>query len=218
MAHYLVQCSLQDMSGLAQDRYINTFHIDAVGHTGEELTALVAAFNKFYNETSSLAHSITHYIANHAGNTPGTVKIYNQSDTSDREPIKVGILSLSSGLTEAVALPAEVACCISYKGHPVTGQPITTTHGRVYIGPLNTNAVEAVGDFPARPNQDMRTEFISHFARLIVDVAAAGDFELKQYSAKHAALHAITEIWSDDAWDTQRRRGLKPTARQGLVL
>jgi hypothetical protein len=44
------------------------------------------------------------------------------------------------------------------------------------------------------------------------------DVEWAIYSPTANLHKTITDIWVDDAWDTQRRRGLAPTTRDTFVL
>jgi hypothetical protein len=219
MTHFLVQCSLQDLSGLPRDRYINTFHLDVTGFTEADMVALNAAFQAFYDEPALQAHSISYYLARHACTTPGTFKVYDQANPIPRKPVYTGDLVLTPSTDGNIALPAEVACCISYKSVSIGGVVPSRLRGRIYMGPLNTHAVEnEPATSKARPLLDMRTYFVAHYIALMSAVADIPGFTLKQYSSKSNTLHDISEVWCDDAWDTQRRRGAEPSSRQTAIF
>lgn len=220
MTHFMAQVALQDASGLARDRYVNTFHLESTGFTEGELDGLVAAFHAFYTDSASEAHSIDHYLARHAIFSPAVIKIYDMANAIPRKPIRIDTFALNENTDGSIALPAEVACCISFKGPVASGQPVSRGRGRIYIGPLNTKAPEnEAPQLKARPNEDMRTEFVAHFAVLMQAIRdVTGDWELRQFSAKTGVLHPITEIWCDDAWDIQRRRGAEPSSRVTVLF
>jgi hypothetical protein len=218
MTHFLVQAALQDTSGLSRDRYVNTFHVEASGLTTGNYDDLTTAFRAFYTEVGTVAHPTAYYIAPHAKVTPGHLKYYNQGDTIPRSPTRIDDLLVDDG-DSTVALPAEVACCVSYKSSSISGIPASQCRGRIYIGPLSTRAVASEpATAKARPDLNMRTYLVSHFIALMGAVQDVGDCHLRQFSAKTGVLHAINEVWCDDAWDTQRRRGAEPSSRQTAIF
>lgn len=107
-----------------------------------------------------------------------------------------------AGAFEAGGGPREVALCLSY----FAGRNGPTTRGRVFIGPL-TQAV--MTDHPTGTIVGRILDFGQG-----LDGMGGADWKWHQHSQKLAVSAEVTDIWCDNAWDTQRRRGDKATSRQ----
>lgn len=219
VTHYLVQHYFQDKSGLAEDRYTNVFHVNKeVGSLDAGgLLALLNNVINFYNTApAGNNRSITGYMPQHAMGPNSRCAVYEFGVAPPNPPL-LFLLYNPNDITPALdkeALPAEVAACVSYQGAPVTGIKLASVRGRVYLGPLNSDAADHTHTAKARPSSQFRSDCISSFKALNQGIPDdnPGTF-LRQYSPTHSALHAITNWWMDDAWDTQRRRGGDPTSR-----
>lgn len=144
--------------------------------------------------------------------TGHTIKLYNQEDVEPRSPVEELTFGLT-GLSAATALPAEVALCSSFQGDPVSGQNQQQRRGRIYISGWINSANGSGG----RPSQATRILLGNATAQLSNDLQAIGS-GLTQvvwvvYSRTADENAQITNGWVDDAWDTQRRRGVKPSTR-----
>lgn len=205
-----IQHAFQGLSGLPTDRYINTWHVIVPTGTpsGSDLTAIKDAVFGFYIGGGTT--SISTYISPWAGGAGRTLKIYNLDDTKPRAPVyEFTDGNAISGLT-GTGFPNEVAACLSFHAEKLSGQIQARRRGRIYLGPLNTatGSITPVGD--SRPNPTFRDKVL----------AAAGYADLQL-----AAVTASWCVWSptsstavkidvfsiDDAFDTQRRRGMGPT-------
>ncbi len=103
--------------------------------------------------------------------------------------------------------PGEVAVCLSYA---TVDDPELSTgrrRGRIYIGPL---AAAQVGS--ARPGSTLRAAVLD-LGEALAQVGFAANTTWMMYSPTDSESAKIESIWCDDAWDTQRRRGLDPTTR-----
>lgn len=119
----------------------------------------------------------------------------------------------------AHGLPEEVALCLSFAGVSALGGAPTTPpnrRGRIYLGPL---ATAAIGDLdPAsftRPADDFMDATLS-MATALAGYAdgSASPFQWVVWSrATGGALTPVTHWWVDNAWDTQRRRGVDASSR-----
>lgn len=121
----------------------------------------------------------------------------------------------SFGLATAPAgtqLPAEVATCLSFQGARVTGLPQRRRRGRIYLGPLNTTALGSSTQV-GRPIPGMITAMTAAAAAFRSSVEAEGACYWGVWSTVDQALVEVTDGWMDNAFDTQRRRGLKETDR-----
>jgi hypothetical protein len=114
-------------------------------------------------------------------------------------------------------LPDEVACCLSYRHFPYdAGINPQSQRGRIYFGPLNPDAFEGSGggdewNTPPRP----ATAFKNILAAAASDLEDANDADNTWivYSRVLDQGFAVTDGWIDNAFDTQRRRGVAATAR-----
>jgi hypothetical protein len=84
----------------------------------------------------------------------------------------------------------------------------------VYIGPLGVtvNAANAT-DVAARPTTASKNTILQGIRKLNTAVNGAINLTWVVYSRKLNAFAAVHDMWVDDAFDTQRRRGEAPTTR-----
>lgn len=147
-----------------------------------------------------------------------------------------GSLSVAAGGT---ALPDEVACVISLRGSTWAAQPVERPDGsdhdekvdrprqrhsgRLFVGPLAANSIDSTSGI-ARPSTAFRTCLLDAAERLHDDVFAdqpAGGALATTWcvwSRKDGAMYPITDAQVDDAFDTQRRRGVAATIRTTRAL
>jgi hypothetical protein len=97
--------------------------------------------------------------------------------------------------------PREVACCLSYRAGPSTPR----SRGRIFLGPIRAGAM----------NSDYVTGMVGNAAnslgqKLISILALGATWSL--YSRTVQGFAEITNWSVDNAWDTQRSRGIPPTA------
>lgn len=219
-----VQHSFQGISGVAKDQYVNTFHV-LVGSVEEDTFASMASYLKtFYSDPPpAAAYGIYNYLAGQA-DTPGArIKIYNIADPIPRTPLYDEVYTPAApfGASPERPLPSEVAVCLSYAGAPASGVPIARTRGRIYIGPLSTSAIDfGVGNNGiSRPAVAFRQTLVDSAERLANSWATLDPVALwVVYSPTSNTQRGIVRWWSDDAWDTQRRRGDAPTSRVTATL
>lgn len=102
-----------------------------------------------------------------------------------------------------VSGPQEVALCLSYSAtDDEAGTP--RRRGRIYL-PVFENAF--------RPTATLLDKVLD-LGEALAQVGSASNTTWKLRSATENATFKIESISCDDSWDTQRRRGLKPTARE----
>lgn len=139
------------------------------------------------------------------------VRLYDLEDDEPRQPKAI---AKATGLAGGGAGPREVALCLSFASDTPSGQPPARRRGRIYLGPFSQ------ANLNERPAQSLRETCLALADRLAniggVDVdwsvfspttlaLAQGDYDL--------AFFPVKRSWVDDAWDTQRSRGLPPTVR-----
>jgi hypothetical protein len=101
-----------------------------------------------------------------------------------------------------------------------SGEVKATRRGRLYIGPLSggvSNSTGSVAD--ARPSPTQRSTLLQ--AAVAVATGAATTPRLAVFSptlkarggTDDEAWNDVVQVWVDDAFDIQRRRGARPTTR-----
>jgi hypothetical protein len=127
--------------------------------------------------------------------------------------------------------PSEVAVCMSFEGAPAAGLVQTRRRGRIYLGPLNRSAGAMVNGIP-RPVAGFRDSLTLAAQKLATDVDDTAEWvvysrpyagreaiprvnkpDLPAIAARPGTTVGIDRVWVDDAFDTQRRRGERPTGR-----
>lgn len=106
----------------------------------------------------------------------------------------------------AAPMPREVAICLSYAAVDDPAKSTSRRRGRIYLGPLPQSVAAD------RPGAALLNDILV-FGQSLASIGTAGNTTWKLYSRTDAVTAKIESIWVDDAWDTQRRRGLAPTAR-----
>lgn len=219
---------------------------NTTSYTNTQLEAIATAIQAFYNSTppgtdrigSSFNNPIAHYLSTELSRVSGAnrVNIYDLegelSGTPHGSPIYSDPWTLSAAGT-STPLPGEVACVLTLEGVgraaaavAVAGGgtgPTGVSHpkarhtGRVYIGPCNSLAT-ALANQAARPHQVFRDTILAAALQLDAALEAAGsDYDLGVWSRADAGVRAIEAVSIDDAWDTQRRRGVEATERRRLA-
>lgn len=110
-------------------------------------------------------------------------------------------------------LPSEVAMVASFQGPKQSGIPQARRRGRNYIGPLRTSLVSA-----GRPSSTAITNLAAAFEGFGDDIAALTATDWVVWSGVSQTAVEVTDGWVDNAFDTQRRRGVQTTARTSWVL
>lgn len=196
-------------SSLPEDRMVNTFAAlyEPTNYPTfrDAFLDVAGALDDFYNVAHG-SNSIMTFLSPELAD-PVQFKGYDLSVAPPRFPEDVN--ATFNILAGGTALPSEVALCLSL----VASQNSPRNRGRIYLGPL--------GDEVAADNaNDSRVPS----ATAVSDLAAAGDF-LASFdlstdgftfcilSQRDAQMKPITGGWVDNAFDTQRRRGVAATNR-----
>lgn len=211
--HYRAQVIFRGNSGLPEDVFVNSmvFRNDSGFAATKQVMHdnVKAALERFYSAQQTNLRRVTEFMAGAAfgvaelrtydlGDPPGD----KATGTPDREPI-ISNLTLP-GQSETATLPFEVALVVSWR----TAVKAQWGRGRNYIGPLANSAVgpmtEASGPVP---HPDFVTT-LAQAARGLINESEVGLAILGK-----TGPNIVTGGYVDNAWDTQRRRGLEATAR-----
>lgn len=197
------QARLAANTNIPEDVTTNTFHYIGV-ESDPQLSAVANVITAFYI-------SVNNYLS---PSLSGAIEVvqYAMSDPEPREPISVYTDDI--GTVGENGIPQEVALCISYKASPVSGSPPARRRGRIYLGPLSTQALGGELDVEtgSQPNAIFLNDAVDAFVAM-VDGIGEEDGAFVVYSPTSADSFGVVEVWADNEWDTQRRRGRRATSR-----
>lgn len=229
MAQSIIRCqvSLDRKSGLAEDLVVNTFHFDGdvpdwtdPTHpwTSNENSLLPGLMNRLQTFYAGIAPHLSHRLSG-----TGVIKVYSMHEPEPRVPKHEEPITFTPSGT---ALPGEVALCLSFRGANASGVNMARRRGRVYLGPLGTNVIGAAGatDAGIRPSQTVIDDILAQAAAMAT--GTSGAYRLAIYSPRthtasldlDQATEDAVELWIDNAFDTQRRRGAAPTGRTTAAI
>lgn len=197
---------------IPEDLVVNTWHFITPGSVADAAADLTVNIDAFYTSIGSLlASSLT---------GTGTIKYYDMEDPEPRSPVATGSVVFT---TANNSLPGEVALVLSFQGPLVSGANQSRRRGRLFIGPLGTAVAEAsTGD--VRPTASARNTLVTAAEALMDDTSlpgliwtvfsptTAGPAPWSE-GALEDAMTTVTNGWVNDAFDTMRSRGLRPSAR-----
>lgn len=222
---YRAQVTIPMDSGIPADSVVNTWafrnfgsadHATDGGSIRTRLDAFYSAVSGFYSSRCNLAAA--------------TCKVFDYAESQPRIPFYESTMSVSADTTTWQDLPAEVAVCLSFTAPRVSGTNSRRRRGRVYLGPLKTmsdvsdlynvlgtmasDIADAADTHILSANDDIEWCVFSPYT--LHDVPVGGD--IKDYpdedpSKLLLAWQVVTQLWTDNAWDTQRRRGTAATTR-----
>lgn len=217
-------------SGLPADAVQNTFAWTSGGDTDRSVVALElnARLDAFYTDIA--AH------LNSDWNLAGiSTKHYDMTDDVPRFPYSESILSVTGESTTANNLPSEVAVCVSFEGERVSGANMRRRRGRIYIGPLqDVGDLNVVGATKQDVIADAAEAHLlgasggpylvdwavysraTHFGIPVGGTIGPDDEENPDFLP--AAFTPVARMWVDNAFDTQRRRGISATNRTVRTL
>lgn len=227
---------LRALTGLAEDAVDNSFYFLYDGAndppSGAELTALTTRLVNFYNATNAPS---TDDLASQIGEqmtraSNGCAIYYYQSATISvpanwGTPIDVRSWTLSNAVA-GNTLPSEVALVASYHADltdvpetqtnpsppPAVIRPASRLRGRLFIGPLMAGSgTEDATTHEFRPSSAY--QLVLSRAMQALEAANDSTWNWAQASQTTGELTLVVGGYVDNSYDTQRRRGLAPTAR-----
>lgn len=203
------QVVLQSTTGLPEDRFVQTFAFgaqDGPVATDAELDLIAANLEAAYTTTPpGLTQKLEDFLPPYVDTVAG-INLYRMGDSTPREPTSYEF-TVSPGASNGY--PAEVALCLS---HYAT-RNLPSFRGRIYFGPFGTGQSTATGfaEGDIRPSAALQQVLLGIWG-FLADPGVAG-FPLVVCSPTDGVLRMSTNAWVDNAWDTQRRRGVRATTR-----
>lgn len=119
----------------------------------------------------------------------------------------------NAGVSPGSVIPREVALCLSFRAD----QNVPRRRGRIFLPVFTCGAVGSIRDqLTVRPGATLRDRVMllaSEFSGI-----GGADVDWSVYSGLDQAARKVEHAWVDDEWDTQRRRGLRSTARTEAAI
>jgi hypothetical protein len=206
---YVAQNIFYGKSGLVEDRYINTWHFSGptTGVGSAQFDNIRDMLKDFYTKKNGVWSELCKKLSLGI-QTFADVVIYDLGQPKPRVPLYSGRYSgFQTG--QSIAMPHEVALCFSFEAARVSGAVQSRRRNRVYIGPFNYDVADNAG----RPTLELQTMIYDSGMALKAAADASLDWEWSVWSPTNEEDYEVSHIWVDNAFDTQRRRGLAPTTR-----
>lgn len=204
------QVTIPRDTGLPEDVVTNTFHFNTGGdYLVTDGPTIAQRVQDFYNRVTN-GLSIQQMLSK-ANTLVGTrIKVYDLSDPKPRVP-KIDQAMALAEPTFAGSLPSELAVCASFHSAYGSGVINARARGRIYLGPLNDSAMQLVNNEPYVAPAVLAT---CNAAMLGLVAQNTPLLKWATYSQTLAATTGpVVAGWTDNAFDIQRRRGVKPTTR-----
>jgi hypothetical protein len=220
MTVLLAQITLEPSTHMPEDRFVNTFHF-ITNDPAASMIGIRNALNEFYasdteqvtNQQVAGERAIINYFGPQID--PGnlhTGKLYDLADAKPRQPI----LEWNPNLVEIgdTSFPAEVAVCCSYYADSESGDNEARRRGRVFLGPLAAvSATQGLDDARVNP------AFAQVIAKAATRLANSTGWCIyspttdNEGATLDESAYLVSGGWVDNAFDTQRRRGMRATSR-----
>lgn len=199
------QVSVPGASTLPRDAYTNTVHFvdNAIASdapfVGTDVDALAgdiaAAFEEFWFGLAP-ARKIT-------------VKAYDLDGPPPHDPLVTHVRN-PAGTVANINYPGEIALCLSFKGGNRPWQ-----RGRIYLAPQLATGFTGPTSLAPRPPTALM-DMALNLGGALSGIGGA-NIDWVVHSATRGVNFPVTDCWVDDEWDTQRRRGTRPTLRRTRV-
>ena len=198
---HLAQVTLISASADSADNQSNGFYVSDSGILPAEFDAWAVALKTFYDTCYSAGALRGMVQSNHL------VKFYDVSGAPPNYPVYETTFNLASA-PAATDLPQEVALAVSYKNNSNNSVLRARRRGRIYISGWTETANTA-----GRPTSTAATFLAQGYKDYCDDVNVIGSLTAVIYSRVQDITNEVEEVWCDNEWDTQRRRGGVATTR-----
>lgn len=240
--------TLNSVSADEKDNVTNTFTIGGLVSGDDLDPAMEAslrdAFVSFYNDVpvgAAPALALSSYIGAQISRVAldHRIDLYDTAGKLDGSPHGSPVSSMTWSLgnpSSATGLPSEVAYCVTMESAGRAGaaveapdgadadaqidRPQQRHTGRIYLGPLITGATAMVNGI-SRPAPGLGSTARLALKELNENIGTATAPTLSFlgiWSRKDQVIRPVAFVSTDDAFDTQRRRGEAPTARTRIAV
>lgn len=220
----LVRAVMEAASGLPQDQVVNQFTFQkATAASGSDLITCMDLVSDFYRDAQTNTHSVGEYISSQI-NRSATHELQAWVITTppmgspDQAQAWLGPPTVGDG----GGLPTEVSAVLSFHADLTNDleesgstRPRARRRGRVYIGPLTPQAI--AGTTPPYYLHSTFTETLRQAAITLFDAAETAGIPWAVWSRVDSTLRPVVAGWTDNAPDTQRRRGPDSNVRVAWI-
>lgn len=195
--------ALPKTTGIPEDTATNTWHFDTSSPpTSLQMTDVTTALTSFYQAVDA------YYATNVA--TACSITYYDLADPTPRVPLRTDAMTLAPA--GGNPLPEEISVCLSYQAAKISGVPQARRRGRIYLGPFGQTVLGTTAVTSDRPLAAAVTA-IANAATALATATAGAVVPWVIYSPTNGSGAVVTDGWVDNAFDTQRRRGVAATSR-----
>jgi hypothetical protein len=207
---YQTQFIFQAASNRPEDAVTNTTHWFKGGaqFDYENIRDMLV---DFYSETpDGASNKLIDFMTSSGLSGNWNMKIYRLTDDKPRAPVYTsqGSFEIGSG----TSLPAEIALVLSFQAEPESGLPQARRRNRIYLGPFDESANKETG----RPEDALIETMLFAGKALLIAQDESITWGWHVYSPTQDAHYPVASGWVDNAWDSQRRRGVESTLRGGF--
>lgn len=204
---YAFQWAWQAHSERPEDVITNTFHF-INNDTVSDYDNVRDMLENFYTvQAEGSTRPLVQFMSPSSITGAWTLKGYALEDPKPRQPVIQWQGQASP--SNSPGLPTETALVLSFQADIESGQIPARRRNRVYLGPFNVDANGNNG----RPNDNLVQTMIFQGKQLLAESVASVRWSWQAYSPTTDEAHPVTNGWVDNAWDSQRRRGLYYTQR-----
>lgn len=239
MPLYRAQVVLKHQSGIPANHFANTLWFEEVGAVSAVVAERIAerVRDTYIVAEPSTTSRIVDFYSDAVATLGHEVRMAPIDEVTGvdtrgpgQPPLHVEVFDILSRVEPATNMPSEVAVCVSFRNASEASVPVAQRRGRAYIGPFISSVSTNEGDGITRPSATLLNTIRGRFAALRSDVvetwvvysrpfAGRGVIvrpnkpDLPALPARPGAAYVIDQVWTDDAFDTQRRRGEPAAAR-----
>ena len=204
---HVFQWAWQGVSGLAEDQFVNSWHFRESGVLGPDYENVEDMLYNFYTgDGQSLAPSVANFMTTENITGDYTLKAYDLTQPKPRTPVYESSGAITPG--GADSLPTECSAVMSFQATVESGENQKRRRNRVYLGPFSVQA-NASGLI----KNELVERLLFQGKNLKNESGASTTWEWCIYSPTDDNAEVVWSGWVDNAWDSQRRRGIRKTAR-----
>ena len=197
---------------IPRDAMTNSFHFHG---TSGDYGNIADMLYDFYDVADTASAALRTHMTDNALDGSWQVKIYDLGEDVPRIPVFEDQRSLTLG--SGAALPTEVALVASFHCPFVSGQPAARRRNRIYLGGLATTTTQN-----GRPSPAVRASLLGAMEDLNAAARASLSWTWRIWSPTsvqagqdlETSAWIVNAGWVDNAWDTQRRRGVDASVRE----
>jgi len=206
MSNYRAQVVLRTSDNVPENFITNTLAFRTFGEVPLNTDEVTVAIKDFYDDLVS-------YYSVAVAQNGHMIKYYELPGLTPNYPFEEDTFNLAAPPAGS-GLPSEVSLVLSFQGIRQAGFPQARRRGRIYIGPLDTSGMD-----DQRPLATFVTNLANAGATFKANIQAitGGQHNWAIWSSVDQECVDVANGWVDNAWDTQRRRGLRATSRTTFV-